>query len=482
MREPVEVPAGFASLTRPASTRVFEPLPPIHFIFNRSKLDGGKKKTQGLSTRFDNGMHVRLLLIVFAVGVGLSTAPFIWYERDGLLVGGGEELEPAGVIELSATEGSVLSLTPAPEPTVTESFDQVAIFTQKGKSVQDAAYIVLYNTGQRNTQWAWQPDSKTCPFTKMTAAALCSTMQSFGLSRLMMVGDSLTALMFKSLENSLLKNVCGQEEYHTEFFVKCPDGPTLELVFIRNDFLSTQPWGCFAATPMPWVYEYLSSMAPTLLVLNTGLHFHNLTYYKQHFDHIVQRINSSAFQVRTQDIVAYRTSVPGHTSCSQNTKPYNWNAVKDFNTYTKQILADTKVLVLDVFPITPLRPDGHKNPPKDCLHYSLPGPPDWWNHLLITQLARASLYLPHGPNSMSHLGPRRKALQPAAGIRLYEKATMLRITAELHNKIEEWAAAGGMDKAEGFRRGGFGDDSPCPHHLGQSRYPEPYFEGPTRPV
>lgn len=26
----------------------------------------------------------------------------------------------------------------------------------------------------------------------------------------------------------------------------------------------------------------------------------------------------------------------------------------------------------------------------DCLHYYLPGPPDWWNHLLVTWLADAA--------------------------------------------------------------------------------------------
>lgn len=52
------------------------------------------------------------------------------------------------------------------------------------------------------------------------------------------------------------------------------------------------------------------------------------------------------------------------------------------------------IQLLDVFPVTILRPDGHRSAPQkcigcptdDCLHYILKGPPDWWNHLLFSNL------------------------------------------------------------------------------------------------
>ncbi|KAL7538462.1 hypothetical protein ACHAXR_008572 [Thalassiosira sp. AJA248-18] len=40
--------------------------------------------------------------------------------------------------------------------------------------------------------------------------------------------------------------------------------------------------------------------------------------------------------------------------------------------------------------MTILRPDGHRTPNKDCLHYLLPGPVDWWNHLLFSNLLELS--------------------------------------------------------------------------------------------
>ena len=50
--------------------------------------------------------------------------------------------------------------------------------------------------------------------------------------------------------------------------------------------------------------------------------------------------------------------------------------------------------ILDVVPMTILRPDGHISGPQkcstckndDCLHYMLPGPTDWWNHLMYSNL------------------------------------------------------------------------------------------------
>lgn len=56
--------------------------------------------------------------------------------------------------------------------------------------------------------------------------------------------------------------------------------------------------------------------------------------------------------------------------------------------------SDLAVHVLDVVPMTILRPDGHVSGPErcddcpdnDCLHYILPGPTDYWNHLLFSNL------------------------------------------------------------------------------------------------
>ena len=39
--------------------------------------------------------------------------------------------------------------------------------------------------------------------------------------------------------------------------------------------------------------------------------------------------------------------------------------------------------------MTVLRHDAH-TAPADCLHFQMPGPVDWWNHLLFTYLQHLS--------------------------------------------------------------------------------------------
>eukprot|EP00957_Ditylum_brightwellii_P101745 7754110-Ditylum_brightwellii.AAC.1 len=61
----------------------------------------------------------------------------------------------------------------------------------------------------------------------------------------------------------------------------------------------------------------------------------------------------------------------------------------------------TRIELLDVYPMTVQRPDGHVSSgecedcpgitDRDCLHYFLPGPPDWWNHLLYSHLLELTL-------------------------------------------------------------------------------------------
>ena len=58
-----------------------------------------------------------------------------------------------------------------------------------------------------------------------------------------------------------------------------------------------------------------------------------------------------------------------------------------YNEFTKKTIHEwgtqTQTMhVIDVYNMTALRSDGHV----DGLHYMLPGPVDWWNHLFFTYL------------------------------------------------------------------------------------------------
>ena len=82
------------------------------------------------------------------------------------------------------------------------------------------------------------------------------------------------------------------------------------------------------------------------------------------------------------------------------TEVYSWNKFIDYNDYAQRVIrhrdkdkTKQKIQILDVYPMTVLRPDGHAGGADcfecgrdDCLHYSLPGPVDWWNHLMLSNL------------------------------------------------------------------------------------------------
>ena len=261
-----------------------------------------------------------------------------------------------------------------------------------------------------HTKWKWQDNE--CEIQPIESNAFCTVLHQLKLSRVYFVGDSLTYQMAQSLWKYIIKSTNDADDFncpythcaHT-FDCKIPNA-TFKLVveYTRNDELSnvTKQVGTWS---LPWIGTYALNPAPTLLIANTGMHEANMNDYRRNFDMF---INTAQYIGRRNDFVVYRTSVPGHKDCKkENTQPYanasefhvavnksgvlyNWHLVDGFNQYTKARLENFTVndgwMLLDVYPMTILRPDGHRRPPGDCLHYKVPGPPDYWNHLLYSNL------------------------------------------------------------------------------------------------
>uniref|UniRef100_A0A7S4M8K7 Trichome birefringence-like C-terminal domain-containing protein n=1 Tax=Odontella aurita TaxID=265563 RepID=A0A7S4M8K7_9STRA len=198
--------------------------------------------------------------------------------------------------------------------------------------------------------------------------------------------------------------------------------------------------------PLPWKEEYMSgalsgggtdSSLRTLLIVNTGAHhgkFKDYTYVNKAIDDFLSDVKTKFH--RPKDIVVLRTTPPGHPACEKMDHPfeneaereefitsltkddtpeaqewkkklklYQWDKYEKMNEHLREAVrmynkddshsGPSNVHLLDVSHMTNLRPDGHmggidnKNPNKkvDCLHYSLPGPIDWWSNLLFANLA-----------------------------------------------------------------------------------------------
>ena len=262
-------------------------------------------------------------------------------------------------------------------------------------------------------------------------------------------GDSLAYMQFVSMH--MLLGVKRRDPYWFEpvyLRVKCDEFALsdFDLQFFRNDHLDPSGLDCTSAystgqctcmgrslgfgqhanvTCQPWFNpnkDLKGNEARTLWILNSGAHSGGMQQFKK----ILDTAYATALRLVKghADIVIFRTTPPGHPDCGNFTRPfsnkkeamlkappgkegYNWNLHELYDKVLKSLLFDKAqggrdnlprletlrslrgrggLVLLDVVPMTILRGDGHR-PPRDCLHYRLPGVADYWNHLLISALS-----------------------------------------------------------------------------------------------
>lgn len=259
-------------------------------------------------------------------------------------------------------------------------------------------------------QYEWVP-LEGCKLARMDLDRFCKFMDNRKFERIFFVGDSLS----HSMALSFWLQIGGQNFGQKSFSEKPNEGslefeefdstqtqgaqfeqtfscPTKMITFTwhRNDQINPHtktPEPCAGFTGSnhcyPWWNSYVMNADKTLLLVNTGLHHHSMKSFRSSFDSFfnsISKINAG--------MVIFRLSVPGHANCHVHTKPfqdesefkvsgkYQWDIVPDFNAYVQKkfhMLQKPNFKILDVFPMTILRPDGHT----DCLHYNVPGVPDW---------------------------------------------------------------------------------------------------------
>jgi hypothetical protein len=255
-------------------------------------------------------------------------------------------------------------------------------------------------------------------------------------------------LGFHGYAHMLKKHLRPRQKQHTHDVIQCPPSMSfkIEVVFYRSNHMFAlgggkkdgfnqtkraaayksvaagdkkrplENWICYGISkPMypdkdgncPWVYEYLGKDVPTLIMTGIGAHFHSVEGFTESFDSWIDFLHRNP---RPNDIILHRTVHPGHLGTYNHTKPYasfheflqntpskqphDWGLFIKYNQYMEEqtlLLTRNKTWngaqmhLSDVYWMTALRKDGHPSP-KDGLHYLLPGPPDWWNHLLFTNM------------------------------------------------------------------------------------------------
>lgn len=297
----------------------------------------------------------------------------------------------------------------------------------------------VYNGNLYN--WKDTSLEEQCQIHPVNLTSFCSTMQQLDIRRLFLVGDSLMAAQLSSLLGLLGLNInhyikASRNSVTTKTAIECPDYEPIQVEIYRENlganFGKTNLTGRTDATLehrqqfgpetpycsesdskatekmkegdyCSWHLRYNDTNARTLLILNQGAHFHSIDTFSRSFDQFVTLFNSIA---HPRDVVVFRTTVPGHYKCFERginpqnmthdaflerygTAMYDWNLFDAFNQYAKQKMDNLVPTVtshyLNVYNMTVLRADEHAAA-NDCLHYSDPGPVDFWNHLLFTNL------------------------------------------------------------------------------------------------
>lgn len=282
------------------------------------------------------------------------------------------------------------------------------------------------------TTYRWIDD--LCQVEVLQRGGLCGATKSLGITRIYFVGDSLGMQMAQSLwkllgnedEPYIMKRNVTHHRYQWNRTVDCPNQHHFDIVYTRNDMLDDndetdlpqragdKDYNCGSTEfCMPWIRSFAEyDDTGTLLIANVGPHIHEVDQYRKLVDDFLGFVD--AYQ-KPNDVVMFRTTPPRHNNCQDpNVAP-----LRSYDEYLdKHFIADYKsyqifpiynriaeqgvrkkhrdnLQILDVVPMTILRPDGHTSGPqkcadcnaKDCLHYILPGPPDWWNHLMYSNLA-----------------------------------------------------------------------------------------------
>eukprot|EP00978_Attheya_sp_CCMP212_P011484 scaffold28330_cov35-Attheya_sp.AAC.2 len=299
-------------------------------------------------------------------------------------------------------------------------------------------------------QFAWNDTSLAsnnnetdCQIHPVNINSFCDNMQKLQIRRILFIGDSLMASQLQSLSGLIGYNFFDFIERSRGAIIRkaidCPDDFSVQIHYRRESLgpnygktnitgrqdatlehrqqFGPETPNCAENTPMgntsycPWHLLYNETDEKTLLVLNQGAHFHSMNTFSKSFDLFVELFNSIA---HPGDVVVFRSTVPGHLNCwgldgetgigpleithdkfleRYGTTMYDWNLFDTYNLYAKEKLNDLVPSVtthyLNVYNMTVLREDEHIRS-NDCLHYFCPGPVDFWNHLLFTNLADMS--------------------------------------------------------------------------------------------
>lgn len=175
------------------------------------------------------------------------------------------------------------------------------------------------------------------------------------------------------------------------------DDDNLKRDVILSTFEDPFTWETYEVPADVNSYAHIVNGRDTVLVLNTGAHWHgNMEGYSIMVKNVLSYWQRN-FRGRR---IFYRSSSHGHANCMGASEPlssepgkeqvyhFNWRLLQHYNALWKQEIAqleDDRFIYIDVHPMSEHRPDSHfMGATHDCFHLCLPGVIDYWNVLLMS--------------------------------------------------------------------------------------------------
>jgi GDSL/SGNH-like Acyl-Esterase family found in Pmr5 and Cas1p len=257
---------------------------------------------------------------------------------------------------------------------------------------------------------AWLPndaDEGECDFGKWRKEMYCAVAK---YATVMIVGDSLSWEHYASLVQLLGEATRqGYQHMSREFGMNVGQavcGGRSRVVYRRDDRLGQLRNALLEQSG--------SDNIPQVLVLNRGAHYANDTEFmdnlRSNLD-VVEEWQSRCDDLRIKCHFFWRTTVPGHPQCWNDTSPASDKAaiearVANLSLYDgakinyhwydfqhQNLLAEAELKrrgmrhrVLDAYHLNVLRPDEHRAHQNDCLHSCYPGKMDVYSRLLLHYL------------------------------------------------------------------------------------------------
>ena len=281
--------------------------------------------------------------------------------------------------------------------------------------------LKCFSTAER---YSWQPllpRLQAHNSSMVVRDLFCATMHRLGITRISMVGDSLTWGMVQSLWSILaVRQKLPRYQMAASGSVECQHHRS--VIFLVNN-------GTFRL-PTDRIVELAGS--GTLTVINVGAHYVRAKGSSglSDFRDDLRTAASALAAMPSRGLVVWRSMHVPHPGCEEEDDPwpparsavrmerlqarcvnsatpppscpanatvdkgYGWDIYPEFDKVARAMLAPLGVRFLDIARLSLMRPDAHSKirysmgrAPPDCSHLAVPGVPDWWNLLLLSRVA-----------------------------------------------------------------------------------------------